>query len=102
MHKTQEEFDAQFPAKVVEESDRELDLLRRQMLSDRIVAEVLRRLAETLDRHYTPGYYGHGGPQDGEDEPPSMDFKAVIRELYEQVDGLEGREEDGLETKKPH
>ena len=36
--------------------------------SDKLVARILRHMAEALRAGYTPGYYGHGGPQDGDDE----------------------------------
>lgn len=35
-------------------------------------ARVLLRVAEAFRAAYTPGYYGMGGPQDGDDVPPSF------------------------------
>jgi len=55
----------------------------------KIEARILRRVAEALRAGYTPGYYGHGGPQDGDDEPPSFDVKKAATYLELEADTLE-------------
>ena len=52
-------------------------------------ARVLRRVAEAILQGYRPGYYGHGGPQDGDDEPPSFEAKDVVRDLERAADELD-------------
>lgn len=52
-------------------------------------ARILRRVAEALRSAYTPGYYGHGGPQDGDDEPPSFNARNAAAELEQAAEGLD-------------
>jgi len=52
-----------------------------EILIRKLEARILRALAEALDEGYDPGYHGRGGPQDGDDEPPSFNVKAAIRSL---------------------
>lgn len=56
---------------------------------DLVEARVLRRVAAALRAAYDKGYYGMGGPQDGDDIPPSFDAPKAARELEDEADKLE-------------
>lgn len=52
-------------------------------------ARILRRVGAAIRGAYSPGYYGMGGPQDGDDEPPSFDAKAAATDLERAAEELE-------------
>jgi hypothetical protein len=52
-------------------------------------ARILRRVAAILCGHYSEGYYGNGGPQDGDNILPSFDAPGAARELLRAADELE-------------
>lgn len=52
-------------------------------------AKILRRVAEVIRGNYSPGCYGHGGPQDGDDIPASFDAYDTAKMLDEGAAELE-------------
>lgn len=51
-------------------------------------SRILRAVGEAILGAYTPGFYGRGGPQDGDDEPPSFDAKRAAQTLVAEADKL--------------
>lgn len=43
---------------------------------------ILKRVADALRGAYSPGYHGKGGPQDGDDEPPSFDARWAADQIH--------------------
>ncbi len=63
-------------------------------LENKLVARVLRSVAACILDNYEPGYYGMGGPQDGEDEPPKFYARRAAQQLLEEAAELEAAAAD--------
>lgn len=56
---------------------------------EELEARVLRKVATALRGAYDRGYYGMGGPQDGDDTPSSFDAPKAASELEAEAAKLE-------------